>query len=90
MTKEGFEVERMEQAIRQAGVAGLTQSEFTRAFQKDRYRERIERLKTIVQSGRVQQYQRPSTGGRPASIFVHADFSAEHRKDFPQDVLCTS
>jgi hypothetical protein len=85
MTAEGFAIDRMEQAIREAGVAGITQSALTRAFQHYRLSERIERLKTLHQGGRVQPFQKPSSGGRPANIFVHSDFSAQHQKDFPTD-----
>ena len=86
MTADGFAVDRMEQVVRNAGVAGITQSELTRAFQHIRYSERIDRLKTLVQSGRASQFQRPSGGGRPSSIFVHSDFAAQHQKDFPTDI----
>lgn len=86
MTAEGFAIDRMEQAIRNAGVAGITQSEFTRAFQHVRSLERLDRLNTLGQSGRVQGFQRASSGGRRAGIFVHADFTAQHQHDFPGDI----
>jgi hypothetical protein len=85
MTAEGFAVDRIEQRIHQAGVVGMTQSEFTRAFQDGKHRDRVERLKTLVHAGRVVPFERSQTGGRPAGIFVHCDFSAQHEKQFPND-----
>jgi hypothetical protein len=84
MTAEGFAVDRIEQRIHQGGVPGMTQSALTRAFQDGKHRDMVERLKILVQGGRVCPFQRPTTG-RPAGIFVHCDFAAEHRKNFPND-----
>jgi hypothetical protein len=86
MTAEGFAVDRMEQRIRQVGVPGMTQSELTRAFQDgSKHRDRLDRLKTLFQGGRVCPYQR-HTAGRTAAIFVHCEFAAQHEKEFPNDL----
>jgi hypothetical protein len=88
MTAEGFAVDKIEQRIRQAGAPGLTQSELTRAFQDGgKHRDKVERLKSLVLGGRVFLYQRAQTGGRPAGIFVHCEFAAQHEKAFPSDTL---
>ena len=87
MTAEGFAVDRIEQKIRQAGVPGITQSELTRAFQDGKYRDREDRIKTLMAAGRVRSYQRSQARGRPSGIFVHSDFAPQHAKEFPTDVL---
>jgi hypothetical protein len=87
MTPEGFAVDRMEQAIRGAGVPGLTQSELTRAFQDMRHQDRQNRIKTLAEAGRVRFYQRTQARGRPTGMLVHSDFAMQHGTDFPADVL---
>ena len=85
MTAEGFAVSRVEQRVHDAGAAGISQSELTRAFWHDKQKNLVERLKMLQQSGRVFGFER-STAGRPAGIFLHCEFLAEHQKDFPNDV----
>jgi hypothetical protein len=79
MTREGSEVEKMAEKIRSAGPDGITQSHLTKAFQHWRTREREERLKTLLGSGRVHLRSRP-TKGRPETSYVHDDYRAK-----PQD-----
>lgn len=86
MTADGFAVDQMEQRVQQAGAPGMTQTELTRAFQGDKYRDRKERLTTLVQAGKLSIYERP-TAGRKAFIYVHSDFRAQHEKEFPHDTL---
>lgn len=85
MSAEGFAVDKVEQKIQRAGGAGITQSELTRAFQDGKPRDRQDRLTTLIQAGRVHTFHRVRTGGRPAVIFVHCDFSVQHQVDFPDD-----
>ena len=85
MTPEGFAIDRVEQAIRKAGISGITQSELTRAFQNTgKQKDRAERIETLIEGGRVCRFQR-GTGGRRAGIFVHCDFAAQHKQEFPND-----
>jgi len=88
MTAEGYAVDKIEQRIRQAGAPGLSQSDLTRAFQGGgKHRDKEARLNTLVQGGQVVKYERKQTGGRAAVIFVHCEFAAQHKEDFPQDPL---
>jgi hypothetical protein len=86
LTPEGFAADKMEQKIRQAGAPGITQSELTRAFQGDQYRDRKKRLTTLVHAGKLSFYGR-LTAGRKAIVYVHSDFRVQHEKDFPTDTL---
>lgn len=86
MTPEGFALDKIEQAVQKAGAVGITQSDLTRAFQGDRYRDRKERLATLVSAGKVCVYQR-RTGGRTAYLYVWSDFREQHEKDFSGDTL---
>jgi hypothetical protein len=85
MTAEGLAVDRIEQKIRQAGAAGISRSQLTRAFQDVKSRDRDDRLKTLMEGGRVWPYQRSQTGGRFAKIYVHGDLRTQHEKSFPND-----
>jgi hypothetical protein len=85
MTREGFAVDRIEQKVRGAGVAGISLSDLTRAFQDgSKHRDRQDRIKSLLQSGRMASFKR-TTSGRPSQIFVHSDFAAQHVKEFPND-----
>ncbi len=86
MSGTGFALKKVEGRIREAGPDGLSQSDLTRAFQHDPFREREERLKTLVDGQSVYKMTR-GTSGRSARFFVHADHLAEytrrHRYDSP-------
>jgi hypothetical protein len=69
MNREGSEVERMAERIRSSGEKGISRSELTRAFQHVKQRERDERIRTLIDSGRVQEVHR-KTLGRAAHIYV--------------------
>lgn len=84
MNREGAAVDKLEQRIRAAGVAGLAKSEFTRAFQFMRQQDRDSRLRTLQAAGTVFRFDR-STSGRSAEIFVHKDYLEQHEVDFPDD-----
>ena len=79
MTREGSELEKMAEKIRSAGPQGISHSELTRAFQHWKSREREERLKTLLGSGRVHLVSRP-TKGRPETRYIDDDYCAK-----PQD-----
>jgi hypothetical protein len=72
MSREGSEVEKMAELIRDAGPKGISRSELTRTFQHAKKRERDERLGTLLESGRIQSTFK-KTPGRPVQIFVHED-----------------
>ena len=85
MTREGAELLKIEQRIKETKVVGLTQSVFTRAFQSTPKPERTQRLQTLVQGGSVVAFRR-GTGGRSAMVYVHKDYAEEHKEKFPDDV----
>jgi hypothetical protein len=72
MSREGSEVEKLADRIRSAGPAGITKSELTRAFQHVRSRDREERLRTLIDSGRIQNVSQ-KTGGRPVDRYIHQE-----------------
>jgi hypothetical protein len=76
MSREGSEVEKMCEEIRDAGPEGITQSDLTRSFQGWKGWERKERLKTLEDAGRIHKIER-QTAGRPSTRYVHED----HRQD---------
>jgi hypothetical protein len=84
LTAEGLAVDRIEQKIRQAGAHGISKSQLTRSFQDVKSRDRDERIKTLLDAGRVRRYLR-LTGGRSPQILVHDDFRAQHESAFPKD-----
>jgi hypothetical protein len=84
MNREGAAVDKLEQRIRAAGVAGLAKSEFTRAFQAMRQQDRDSRLRTLQDAGTVFRFDR-STSGRSAEILVHKDYAEQHEAEFPVD-----
>jgi hypothetical protein len=65
----------MAERIRVAGERGISKSELTKAFQHVKQREREERLRTLIDSGRVQVIER-KTSGRTAHIYVDASLGA--------------
>lgn len=73
MSAAGFELQRMEERIRQAGTQGLSQNDFTRAFQSMNPRERDQGIKTLGAAGRI-VVGTLTTGGRPRTVYVHTDF----------------
>ncbi|MGC2161308.1 MAG: hypothetical protein WA634_05315, partial [Silvibacterium sp.] len=70
MTAVGFTLKRYEDRIHDAGEDGMLRSEFTRAFQDDRDRERD--LTTLLSGQVIHQFQKRG-GGRPGTILVHRD-----------------
>jgi hypothetical protein len=79
MTREGSEVEKIAEKIRNAGPDGITQSELTRAFQHWKPRERDERQTTLLGAGRIHRVQR-STRGRSETRYIHTDFHKEDQQ----------
>jgi hypothetical protein len=84
MSREGAEVEKMADRIRQAGSEGLLKSVLTKAFSHIRSNEREGRLGTLVQSADVVRFSR-DTSGRRAEVLVHKEYAAEYARKFPLD-----
>jgi hypothetical protein len=55
--------------IRAAGSKGITKTDLTRSFQHVKSRERDDRLRTLIESGRIRMVTR-ETAGRSAQIYV--------------------
>jgi hypothetical protein len=72
MTREGSELERIAEKIRSGGPQGITRSDLTRAFQHIKLRDRDERIRTLVEAGRIQATSK-QTAGRTVQIYVHED-----------------
>jgi hypothetical protein len=75
MTREGSEVERIAEKIRQAGRNGISRSELTRAFQHVKQKDRDERLRTLVEVGRIREITR-QTAGRSVKVYFHDHYFA--------------
>ena len=84
MNREGAELMKVEHRIKEGGVDGISQTVLTRAFQSTPKTERTQRIQTLCQGGAVVAFRR-ETGGRLATIYVHADCAEEHSKKFPGD-----
>jgi hypothetical protein len=69
MNREGSELEKMAEKIRAAGGKGITKTDLTRSFQHVKSRERDDRLRTLIESGRIRMVTR-ETAGRSAQIYV--------------------
>ncbi len=82
MSREGFAVSKMEEAIRLAGANGLPLHKFTRAFQHDVPRERIQRLRTLL-DGEILHAYVGNTTGRPRRTLVHSDFVSNYPANHP-------
>lgn len=80
MSREGSEVERMAERIRSAGAEGVSRSDLTRALQHVKQRDRDERLRTLIESGRI-QVSAQKTAGRSLQIYVHQDHLAEDKTE---------
>jgi hypothetical protein len=84
MTREGAELMKVEQRIKEGKVDGVSQSVLTRAFQSTPKTERTQRLQTLCQGGAVVSFRR-ETNGRHAVFYVHKDYAEEHKVKFPSD-----
>jgi len=84
MNREGAELMKIEQRIKEGKVDGVLKSTLTRAFQSTPWRERSQRIQTLCQGGAVVMFQR-ETNGRTASVYVHKDYAEEHKAKFPDD-----
>jgi hypothetical protein len=80
MSHEGYQLKRMEDCVRDAGRSGLKLSEFTRAFKSDHFRDK--KLKTLIDSERIASFKLKPSGGRPANVLVHSDFTQNYIDDF--------
>ncbi len=77
MSREGSEVEKIAERIRNAGPAGMPRSALTRAFQHLRKRDREERLATLTESLKIHSFGVPTTG-RTGQLYVHEDHFDEY------------
>jgi hypothetical protein len=84
LTREGAELQKIEQRIKEGKVDGVSQTILTRAFQSTPKTERTQRIQTLCQGGAIVAFRR-ETGGRAGMIYVHADYSEEHSAKFPDD-----
>jgi len=84
MNREGAELQKIEQRIKEGKVDGVSKTVLTRAFQSMVWRERNQRIVTLCQGGAVVQFQR-ETGSRTAYVYVHKDYAEEHKVKFPND-----
>lgn len=84
MNREGAELSKIEQRIKEGKIDGLSQTILTRAFQSTPKTERTQRIQTLCQGGAVVPFRR-ETGGRLATFYVHADYAEEHSTKFPSD-----
>ena len=85
MSREGSEVEKMAELIRNAGSAGRLHSKLTLAYKHWKSREREERLRTLTDSRTIRCFER-QTRGRTAKVYVHRDHVKAHKKKHPRDV----
>jgi hypothetical protein len=69
----GYDLQKMEERIRQCGPRGISQNEFTRCFQHLTPKEREQKLKTLTEAGRIFSGLQ-DTGGRPKTYYRHTDF----------------
>jgi hypothetical protein len=76
MSAVGYEQQRIEERIRQAGPDGLSRNDLTRCFQSMNAMDREQQIKTLVAAGRIFSDVR-QTSGRPGTVYVHEDFRQE-------------
>jgi hypothetical protein len=84
MSREGAEVDKMAERIKQAGPEGLSRRDFTRAFQGVKSSERDARERTLVRAGTIVPFAR-QTAGRTAFVFVHKDHLEAHAQQYSGD-----
>ena len=84
MTREGAELLKIEQRIKEGKADGVAQSVLTRAFQSTPRSERTQRIQTLCQGGAVVSFRR-ETGGRTAVVYVYKEYADDHRAKYPDD-----
>ena len=72
MSAAGYNLQKIEDRIRLAGVDGLSQNDLTRAFQSMNPWEREQHVSTLTEIGRIFQKEE-KTGGRTRRVYVHED-----------------
>ncbi len=73
MSAAGYDLRKIEERIKRAGAIGIAQNELTRCFQSMNPREREQKVKTLIDAGRIYSAVENS-GGRPKTRYRHADF----------------
>lgn len=81
---EGAGLNKILDYVKCAGAIGRSQSDIARAFQYIKAPERTARLSTVVETGDVVRFTRP-TSGRPAFVYVFRDYAKRHQEEFPGD-----
>jgi hypothetical protein len=71
-TAAGYDLKRYHDRIVAAGADGLLRSEFTRGFQHDSKKDRVERLETLLETGAVHMWM-SKTPGRSGQMLVVAE-----------------
>jgi hypothetical protein len=84
MNREGAELLKIEQRIKEGKADGVSQTVLTRAFQSTPRSERTQRIQTLCQGGAVVSFRR-ETGGRTAIVYVHKEYADDHRTKCPND-----
>jgi hypothetical protein len=88
MNREGSEIEKMAESIRNTRAAGMLHSKLTLAYKHWRQRDRQERLRTLTDSRTVRCFLR-QTKGRTAKVYVHPDYIAAYKKKHRRDSPCS-
>src|SRR5258708_6649070 len=68
MSAVGFDLQRIEERIREGGRGGITQNKLTRCFQSMPMRDRNEKIQTLIEAGaiiRIDDLPTSGKGGRP-------------------------
>lgn len=73
MSAAGYDLQKIEDRIRQAGPKGISQNDLTRGFQAMNPKDREQKVNTLIDAGRIYRGA-DSTGGRPKTWYRHADF----------------
>jgi hypothetical protein len=73
MSAAGYNLQKIEDRIRQAGSEGLSQNELTRAFQSMNPWDREQQISTLKDASRVFEKDL-KTGGRTKKVYVHEDY----------------
>lgn len=73
MNAAGYDLQKIEERIRMAGSKGISHNDLTRCYQDMHPKEREQKLKTLLEAGRIFSGQE-KTRGRPKTYYCHADF----------------
>jgi hypothetical protein len=77
MSAVGFDLQRIEERVREGGRSGMTQNKLTRCFQSMPKRERNDNIQTLIDAGaiiRIDDSPTNGKGGRPKTVYFHSQF----------------